>query len=88
LSISEGVNLKPTSKEESKVLKKSKVLIQPNAFSIFLSKSAFFSLTKLANLKKISTDKKSYLDQIKKLIEKLEKDNYITLENEISETTN
>jgi hypothetical protein len=42
--ISEGVNLKPTSKEESKVLKKSKVLIQPNAFSIFLSKSAFFSL--------------------------------------------
>jgi hypothetical protein len=42
--------------------------------------------TKLANLKKISTDKKSYLDQIKKLIEKLEKDNYITLENEISET--
>ncbi len=42
--------------------------------------------TKLDNLKKISTDKKSYLDQIKKLIEKLEKDNYITLENEISET--
>jgi hypothetical protein len=38
LSISEGVNLKPTSKEESKVLKKSKVLIQPNAFSIFLSR--------------------------------------------------
>jgi hypothetical protein len=27
LSISEGVNLKPTSKEESKVLKKSKVYL-------------------------------------------------------------
>ena len=42
--------------------------------------------TKLDNLKKESIDKKNYLDRIKKLIEKLEKDNYLTLENEISET--
>ena len=42
--------------------------------------------TKLDNLKKISAEKKNYLDRIKKIIEKLEKDNYITLENEISET--
>ena len=42
--------------------------------------------TKLENLKKIGSDKKNYLDRIKKIIEKLEKDNYITLENEISET--
>jgi len=42
--------------------------------------------TKLDNLKKVSTDKNNYLDRIKKIIEKLEKDNYITLENEISET--
>jgi len=42
--------------------------------------------TKLENLKKIGSDKKNYLDSIKKIIEKLEKDNYITLENEISET--
>jgi len=41
---------------------------------------------KLDNLKKIGTDKKNYLDRIKKIIEKLEKDNYVTLENEISET--
>lgn len=42
--------------------------------------------TKLDNLKRVSVDKKNYLDRIKKLIEKLEKDNYLTLENEISET--
>ncbi len=42
--------------------------------------------TKLDNLKKISGDKKNYLDRIKKLIEKLEKDNFLTLENEMSET--
>ncbi len=42
--------------------------------------------TKLENLKKNGSDKKNYLDRIKKIIEKLEKDNYITLENEISET--
>jgi len=42
--------------------------------------------TKLENLKKIGSDKKNYLDRIKKIIEKLERDNYISLENEISET--
>ncbi|REE07649.1 hypothetical protein DFQ09_1133 [Winogradskyella pacifica] len=42
--------------------------------------------TKLEKLKKIGIDKKSYSERIKKLIEKLEKDNFITLENEISET--
>ena len=42
--------------------------------------------TKLEKLKKIGVDKKSYSDRIKKIIEKLEKDNFITLENEISET--
>ena len=42
--------------------------------------------TKLDSLKKISGDKNSYTDRIKKIIDKLEKDNFITLENEISET--
>lgn len=42
--------------------------------------------TKLDSLKKISGDKTSYTDRIKKIIDKLEKDNFITLENEISET--
>jgi len=42
--------------------------------------------TKLENLKKIGSDKKNYLERIKKIIEKLEKDNFITLENEITET--
>jgi len=42
--------------------------------------------TKLENLKKIGSEKKNYSDRIKKIIEKLEKDNYITLENEITET--
>ncbi|MBG6063591.1 hypothetical protein IWX83_003402 [Flavobacterium sp. CG_9.1] len=41
--------------------------------------------TKLESLKKISSEQKNY-DRIKKIIEKLEKDNFITLENEISET--
>lgn len=41
---------------------------------------------KLDNLKKLSSDKKNYLEKIKKLIEKLEKDNYVALENKISET--
>ncbi|MDY0141788.1 MAG: hypothetical protein RBR97_07845 [Bacteroidales bacterium] len=41
---------------------------------------------KLDNIKKISADKLNYLDRIKKIIEKLEKDNFISLENEISET--
>jgi hypothetical protein len=39
---------------------------------------------KLSNLKKIGIDEKNYLDRIKKLIEKLEKDNFIILENEIT----
>lgn len=42
--------------------------------------------SKLDSFKKIGGDKKNYTDRIKKLIEKLEKDNFITLENEISET--
>lgn len=42
--------------------------------------------TKLDALKKIGADKKNYLDRIKKIIERLEKDNFITLENEVSET--
>jgi hypothetical protein len=42
--------------------------------------------TKLDNLKKIGADKKNYTDRIKKIIEKLEKDNFINLESEISET--
>ena len=41
---------------------------------------------KLDSLKKISGDKKTYSDRIRKVIEKLEKDNFITLENEFSET--
>jgi len=42
--------------------------------------------TKLDSFKKVSADKKNYSDRIKKIIERLEKDNFITLENEISET--
>ncbi len=42
--------------------------------------------SKLESFKKIGTDKKNYIDRIKKLIEKLEKDNYIALESEVSET--
>ena len=42
--------------------------------------------SKLDALKKISGDKKNYADRIQKIIEKLEKENFITLEDEISET--
>lgn len=42
--------------------------------------------TKLEKLKKVTSDKKTNSEKIKKLIEKLEKDNFITLENEITET--
>ncbi|SFV88542.1 hypothetical protein MNB_SUP05-SYMBIONT-5-1222 [hydrothermal vent metagenome] len=41
---------------------------------------------KLENLKKVGSEKKKYLDRIKRIIEKLEKDNYVALENELSET--
>jgi len=40
----------------------------------------------LEKLKKVSGDKKTNSERIKKIIEKLEKDNFITLENEITET--
>jgi len=42
--------------------------------------------SKLDSFKKIETDKKNYTERVKKIIEKLEKDNFIALENEISET--
>lgn len=42
--------------------------------------------SKLDNLKKISGDKKTHSDRIKKIIDRLEKDNFITLEDDISET--
>lgn len=42
--------------------------------------------SKLDSFKKIGTDKKNYTERVKKIIEKLEKDNFIALENEISET--
>src|SRR5699024_7404727 len=42
--------------------------------------------SKLDSFKKIGTDKKNYSERVKKIIEKLEKDNFIALENEISET--
>lgn len=42
--------------------------------------------SKLEGFKKIGTDKKNYTDRVKKIIEKMEKDNFIALENEISET--
>lgn len=44
--------------------------------------------TKLEKIKKINKgkDKKTNSEHIKKIIEKLEKDNFITLENEITET--
>ena len=41
---------------------------------------------KLENLKTIKLEKKNYLERIKKIIEKLEKDNFISLENELSGT--
>lgn len=42
--------------------------------------------SKLDGFKKIGSDKKNYTERVKKVIEKLEKDNFIELENEISET--
>jgi hypothetical protein len=42
--------------------------------------------SKLDNLKKISGDKKSHSDKIKKIIERLERDHFITLQDEVSET--
>lgn len=42
--------------------------------------------SKLDSFKKIGTDKKNYSERVKKIIEKLEKDNFIAMENEISET--
>lgn len=42
--------------------------------------------TKLEKLNKAGIEKKSYTESVKKLIEKLEKENFITLENEMSET--
>lgn len=42
--------------------------------------------TKLDNLKKIGADKRNYSDRIKKIIERLERDNFVALENEMSET--
>ncbi len=42
--------------------------------------------SKLDNFKKLSGDKKNYSNRVKKIIEKLEKDNFITLENEITES--
>ena len=43
-------------------------------------------MSKLDSLKKITVDKKSNSDRVKKIIERLEKDNFITLEDEISES--
>ncbi len=40
---------------------------------------------KLEGFKKIGADKKNYAERVKKIIEKLEKENFIALENEISE---
>lgn len=42
--------------------------------------------SKLNSFKKIGNEKKKYIDRIQKLIEKLEKDNFVCLENEITET--
>ena len=42
--------------------------------------------SKLDNLKKLTGDKTNYIDRVKKIIERLEKDNFITLENDVSET--
>jgi hypothetical protein len=41
---------------------------------------------KLESFKTIGGEQKNYSDRIKKIIEKMEKDNFITLENEVSET--
>jgi len=42
--------------------------------------------TKLEKIKETGVEKKSYSNRLKKIIEKLEKDHFITLENEITET--
>ncbi|NLB62967.1 MAG: hypothetical protein GX801_02520 [Fibrobacter sp.] len=42
--------------------------------------------SKLENLSKLGIAKKNYSERVKKVIEKLEKDNFVALENEISET--
>lgn len=42
--------------------------------------------SKLESFKKIGADKKNYTDRVKKIIERLEKDNFVALENELSET--
>ncbi len=41
---------------------------------------------KLDSLKRIGVEKKNHSERVKKLIEKLEKDNFVALENEITET--
>lgn len=41
---------------------------------------------KLNNFKKVNVDKKNYLERIKKLIEKLERDKFVSLESELSGT--
>jgi len=42
--------------------------------------------SKLDSFKKINVDKRNYSERIKKIIEKLERDNFIVLESEMSET--
>ena len=42
--------------------------------------------TKLESLKKVSVDKKNHLENIKKIIDRMKNENFISLENEISET--
>lgn len=42
--------------------------------------------SKLENLSKLGLDKKNYSERVKKVIDKLEKDNFVALENEMSET--
>jgi len=57
----------------------------PSDISNQLKNNADLAL-KLDSLKKITGDKKSHSDRIKKIIERLERDNFITLQDEISET--
>jgi len=42
--------------------------------------------SKLENLKGINSDKKNYLERINKMVERFEKEGFISLENELSET--
>ena len=42
--------------------------------------------SKLENLKDINSDKKNYLERINKMVERFEKEGFISLENELSET--